>query len=292
MRMTFDLKKLPSTLAPSAGVNGALYERLYRRYKLKWYLPFCRHGAFKIFAEDTFPVDPSYENGALQTWTLKDCDERLLLVTSKCLVCGKVLLEGRLSKPDGSETPVGVLYVLAKDKFTTAPKDISDEALREFYDREWEFRTSLLADFNKLTIAVAVAAAVFFDKYPSVFYAFVVTCFVMIALYAATYIGQRQITKKYYRDAGKSLTPTYKSSFDLASKYLQVIFGVGIIVVLCLMIRAERMTKQGDGNDLGKTRPYNPPTKVQDTRPYNPPKIEPEKQVLPPPPPPPPEKKK
>lgn len=187
---------------------------------------------------------------------------------------------------------MGVLYVLAKDKFTPAPKDIPDEALRAFYDREWEFRTTLLADFNKLTIAVAVAAAVFFDKYPSVFYSFIVTCFIMIALYVAAYAGQRQISKQYYRDAGKSLIPTYKSSFDSASKYLQAIFGVAIIVVLCLMIRAERMTKSGANNDFEKTRPYNPPTKVQDTRPYNPPKIEPEKQVLPPPPPPPPEKKK
>jgi hypothetical protein len=90
---------------------------------------------------------------------------------------------------------------------------------------------------------VAVAAAVSFDKYPSVFYAFIVTCFIMIALYAAAYFAQRDISKKYYRDAGKSLTPTYKSSFDAASKYLQAIFGVAIIVVLCLMIRAERMTK-------------------------------------------------
>ena len=274
--MPFDLEKLPPTLAPWAGVNGALYERDYRRYESRWYLPLCRHGAFKIFAEDPFPVDSSGEDGSvLQTWTQKDCDEQLLLVTSKCLVCGKVLLEGRLKKPDGSKTSTGVLYVLAKGKFTRAPKDISDEALREFYDREWEFRTSLLADFNKLTIAVAVAAAVFFDKYPSVFYAFIVACFVMIALYAATYIGQRQITKQYYRDAGKSLIPTYKSSFDDASKYLQVIFGVAIIVVLCFMIRAERMTKQGANNDLEKTRPYNPPTKTEDTRPYNPPKIEP-----------------
>jgi len=187
---------------------------------------------------------------------------------------------------------VGVQYVLAKDKYTPAPKDIPDEALREFYDREWEFRTTLLADFNKLTIAVAVAAAVFFDKYPSVFYAFIVTCFIMIALYAAAYLGQKDISKKYYRDAGKSLTPTYKSSFDVASKYLQVIFGVAIIVVLCVMIRAERMTTKGGSNDLEKTRPYNPPTRTQDTRPYNPPKIEPEKQVQRPAPPPPPEKKK
>jgi len=281
--MPFDLGKLPATLTPWAGVNGALYQRLYRRYKLRWYLPFCRHGAFKVFAEDPFPVDPTGgEGNVLQTWTLKDCDEQLLLVTSKCLICGKVLLVGRLRKPDGCDTPVGVLYVLAKDKFTPAPKDIPDEALRAFYDREWEFRTTLLADFNKLTIAVAVAAAVFFDRYPSVFYSFIVTCFIMIALYVAAYVGQKQISKQYYRDAGKSLIPTYKSSFDSASKYLQAIFGVAIIVVLCLMIRAERMTKPGANNDLEKTRPYNPPTKTEDTRPYNPPKIEPEKQVQPP----------
>ena len=93
--MPFDLEKLPPTLAPWAGVNGALYERLYRRHKPKWYFPFCRHGAFKRFAEDPFPVDPSgEEGGVLQTWTLKDCDEQLLLITSRCLVCGKVLLEG------------------------------------------------------------------------------------------------------------------------------------------------------------------------------------------------------
>jgi hypothetical protein len=191
MRMPFDLEKLPPTLTPWAGVNGALYERLYRRHKSKWYSPFCSHAAFKLFAEDPFPVDPSGEEcSVLQTWTLKDCDEQLLLLTSKCLVCGKVLLEGRLRKPDGSETPVGVLYVLAKDKCTPAPKDIPDEALRDFYDREWEFRTTLLADFNKLTIAVAVAAAVFFDKYPSVFYAFIFTCFIMIALYVAAYVGK------------------------------------------------------------------------------------------------------
>jgi hypothetical protein len=126
----------------------------------------------------------------------------------------------------------------------------------------------------------------------SVFYAFIITCFIMIALYAAAYLGQRDISKRYYRDAGKTLTPTYKSSFDAASKYLQAIFGVAIIVVLCLMIRAERITKPGGSNDLEKTRPYNPPTKVQDTRPYNPPKIEPEKQIVPPTtPPPPPERR-
>lgn len=108
MRMPFDLEKLPRNLTPWAGVNGALYERLYRRHKSKWYSPFCRHGAFKVFAEDPFPIDPSGEEGSvLQTWTLKECDEQLLLVTSKCLVCGKVLLEGRLRKPDGSENAGG-----------------------------------------------------------------------------------------------------------------------------------------------------------------------------------------
>ena len=289
--MPFDLEKLPRNLTPSAAVNGALYERRYRRYKLRWYSPFCHHGAFRVFADDPFPTDPAGEGNLFQTWQQKDCDEQLLLMTSKCLICGKVLLEGRLKRPDGSKSTLGILYVLARDKFTPAPKDIPDEALREFYDREWEFRTTLLADFNKLTIAVAVAAAAFFDKYPSVFYAFILTCFIMMALYAAAYIGQRQISKQYYRDAGKSLKPAYKSSFDTASKYLQVIFGVAIIVVLCLMIRAEHMTMQGDSKDLEKTRPYNPPTRTQDTRPYSPPKIEPEKQVTQPPTPPP-EKKK
>ena len=65
--MPFDLSKLPETLAPWAGVNGDLYERLYQRYRPKWFLPVCRHGAFKRFAEDPFPTDPS-------TWHPPDLD--------------------------------------------------------------------------------------------------------------------------------------------------------------------------------------------------------------------------
>ena len=72
------------------------------------------------------------------------------------------------------------------------------------------------------------------------------------------------------------MTPTYKSGFDTVRKYLQVIFGVGIIVVLCLMIRAERnlmnepMNKPATNDDLGKTRPYNPPTKTPNQAPAQP----------------------
>ena len=80
-----------------------------------------------------------------------------------------------------------------------------------------EFRTTLLADFNKLTIACGLrGSSSRFSRIPTVFYAFIVTCFIMIALYAAAYLGQKDISKKYYRDAGKSLTPTYKSSFDVS----------------------------------------------------------------------------
>src|SRR5215471_3139739 len=117
--MPFDLSKLQETLAPWAGVNGDLYERLYQRYRPKWFLPVCHHGAFKRFAEDPFPTDPSGlpDSGILQTWTLPNCDEYLVLITSKCLVCGKVLLEGRLVNPaNHSETSVGILYALKKDK--------------------------------------------------------------------------------------------------------------------------------------------------------------------------------
>lgn len=126
---------------------------------------------------------------------------------------------------------------------------------------------------------MAVAAAVFFDSYPSVFYAFIVTCFIMLALYVAAYIGQQQIERQYYRDAGKSLTPAYKPAIDTIAKYLQIIFGLAIVIVLCFMIRAERITmkKVDENNGLGKTRPYNPPTQTQDTRPYIPPVIQPEK---------------
>jgi hypothetical protein len=278
--MPFDLSKLHETLAPWAGVNGDLYERHYRRYRPKWFLPVCRHGAFKRFAEDPFPTDPSGapDSGILQTWTLPNCDEYLVLITSKCLVCGKVLLEGRLVNPNNNgETSVGILYVRTKDKFTPRPKDIPEKDLLEFYKTDWEFRTTLLADFNKLTIAVAVAAAVFFDKYPSVFYSFIVACFLMILLYPAAYIGQQQIAKKYYKDAGKNLTPTYKSGFDTAAKYLQVIFGAAIVVVLCLMIRAERLVTNeplqkpaGTNDDLGRTRPFNPPKQTPTQAPAQP----------------------
>jgi hypothetical protein len=270
--MPFEITKLRLTLSPIAAVNGALLERVYRRHRPKWYSPFCRHGAFTLYDDDPFPTDPA-EDHAIQYQTFADSGERFLLFTSRCLVCDKVLLEGRLRKPDGSETSLGTLYVLVKDKFTPAAKDIPDEALRKFYDREWEFITTLLADFNKLTIAVAVAAAVFFDKYPSVFYAFIVACFIMILLYVFAYLGQRHISRQYYRDAGKSMTPTYKSGFDTAGKYLQVIFGAAIVVVLCLMIRAERnlMNSKPTGNDdLGKTRPYNPPTKSPNQAPAPP----------------------
>jgi hypothetical protein len=133
--MPFDLEKLLPTLATWAGENGSLYERVYRRHKTRWYSPSCRHGAFKVYAEDPFPTDPAGGENVLQIWTEKDSDEQLLLVTSKCLVCGKVLLEGRLKTPDGNETSVGILYILAKNKFTPAPKEVSDAALREFYDR-------------------------------------------------------------------------------------------------------------------------------------------------------------
>jgi len=225
-------------------------------------------------------MDPSGFGGSyvFQRWTWKDSDEELLLVTSKCLICGKFLLEGRLKKLGESETSLGTLYVLTKDKFNPAPKDIPDSDLHKFYEREWEFITTLLADFNKLTIAVAVAAAVFFDKYPSVFYSFIVTCFIMIALYAAAYLGQREISRKYYRDAGKTFTPTYKSTFDTASRFLQVIFGVAIVVVLCLMVRAERnlMSKQESNDHLERTRPYNPPSS-------NPPVVQPKTPTSPPP---------
>jgi len=280
MGMPFDLTKLPPTLQPSASVNGDSRERLYRRYRTRWYSPFCRHGASRIYIEDTFPTDPEGGEGVFQRWTWKDSDDQLFLMTSKCLVCGKVLLVGRLRTANESGISLGALYVLSKNKFPPRPKDIPDKDLREFYDREWEFITSLLADFNKLTIAVAVAASVFFDKYPSVFYAFIVACFIMIALYAASYAAQRQISRKYYRDAGKSLSPAYKSILATASKCLQVAFGIAIVVVLCLMVRAERnnlMKKPEGNNDAGKTIPYNPPssapTHVHDTLPYIPPRI-------------------
>jgi len=273
--MEFDLNKLPRTLAPIAGVNGALHERSYRRYAPKWWYLTCQHQAFRIFTEDTFPTEQ--DDYVIQTRTLSGCNERLLLVTSECLVCGKTLLEGRLRQGNGKETTVGIQYIRTKDKVTPAPKDISEKDLIEFYNREWEFKKDLLADFNKLTIAVAVAASVFFDTHPLVFYTFIVTCFIMIALYCASYIGQKQITKQYYGDSMLKIGPTYKASFDTASKYLQVIFGLGIVVVLCSMIRAERinlMNKKLD-NTNEKTIPYNPPTKTRDTRPYNPAKIEP-----------------
>ena len=192
----FDLSKLPETLEPVAGVNGALYERFYRRFEPKWYSPFCRHGAFTIYVEDPFPVDPTDEESHIfQVWTLKDSADQLLLISSKCLVCEKKLLEGRLKGPDGNVTSVGALYILAKDKSTPPIKDIPDEILLQFYEREWEFITSLLADFNKLTIAIAVAAAVFFDKFASVFYTFIVACFILIALYVVSYAAQKQITQ-------------------------------------------------------------------------------------------------
>jgi hypothetical protein len=278
MGMPFDLTKLPPTLEPSTSVNGDLRERFYRRYQPRWYSPFCRHGAFRVYTEDTFPTDPAGGEGVFQRWTWKDSDDELILMTSKCLVCERVLLVGRLNTANKSGISLGALYVLRKNKFTPRPKDIPDKDLREFYDREWEFISSLLADFNKLTIAVAVAASVFFDKYPSVFYAFIVACFIMIALYAASYAAQRQISRKYYRDAGKSLTPAYKSIFATVSKCLQVTFGIAIVVVLCLMIRAERnsLMKKSEGNNSAeKTIPYNPPdnaaTRTQDTLPYIPP---------------------
>ena len=262
--MPFDITKLAPTLRPIASVNGALYERVYRRYRLKRYVPFfCRHDAFKLFADDPFPTDPA-EDHAIEYQTFVDSGERFLLITSKCLICDKILLEGRLRNSAGSEDSLGTLYVCVKDQFTPAPKDIPDAELRDFYVKEWDFIKTLLADFNKLTIAVAVAAAVFFDTYPSVFYAFIVTCFIMIALYIASYFGQRSISRQYYRAAGKTMVGTYKSLFDEASKYLQGAFVVAVIVVLCLMIRAERnlMNKPIGTDDLGKTRPYNPPSQA------------------------------
>jgi len=176
-----------------------------------------------------------------------------------------------------SGVTVGILYVLKKNKFTPRPKNIPDEVLNEFYKTDWEFRTTLLADFNKLTVAVAVAAAVFFDKYPSVFYAFIVACFIMIALYPAAYFAQQQIAKKFYQDAGKTLTPTYKSTWDAVAKCLQIIFGAAIVVVLCLMIRAEGHVMSeplqkpaGTNDDLGKTRPFNPPKQTPAQAPAKP----------------------
>jgi hypothetical protein len=275
--MPFDITKLPLILNPQAGVNGDLYERIYKRHQPKWYSPFCRHGAFTIYSGDTFPMDPTgQQTYVFQRWTMHGSDDELLLVTSACLVCGKFLLEGRLKKPDGSETSLGALYVLTKDKLTVAPKGTPESELLDFYKTEWEFINTLLADFNKLTIAVAVAAAVFFDKYPSVFYAFIATCFIMLALYGASYFGQKEISRKFYAAAGRRLTPTFSSGIDTASKRLQVIFGIGIVVVLCLMIRAERdiMSKERKNSNLEETRPYNP-AKTQDTRPFNPAKIKP-----------------
>jgi hypothetical protein len=276
--MPFDPLELPQTLEPVAAVNGALYERLYRRYREKWYSLFCRHRAFKVYADDPFPTDPAgEESGVFQIWMLKNSTDRLLLITSKCLVCHDILLEGRLQKPDGSVTSVGTLYVLGKDKSRPPIKDIPEEILLKFYEKEWEFITSLLADFNKLTIAIAVAAAVFFEKFPSVFYTFVAACFILIALYAASYIAQKQIARKYYRDAGKTLKPAYRSFFDSASLLLQGIFAIAIVVVLCAMIRAERisMRKVEENSGVEKTRPYNPATQTQDTRPFIPPRVEP-----------------
>jgi hypothetical protein len=281
--MSFDFNNLPPTLALVGGVSGDTYERSYRRYTPRWY-HLCRHGASEVFIADPFPTHPAEgESRVIQRLTQLGCDEDLLLVTSRCLVCGKALLTGRLRQPDGTETSVGVQYIRTKERFTPAPKDIPDETLDEFYVRAWEFKKDLLADFNKLTIAVAVAASVFFDTHPAVFYAFIVTCFIMIALYGASYLGQWQISKKLYRDAGRTLRPTYKTFFDTASLYLQGIFGVGIVVVLCLMVRAERtnLMKRHDDDLAQKTRSYNPPTKTQDTRPFNPPKVEPK--TVPPP---------
>lgn len=282
--MPFDLKKLDRDFKLQAGVNGAFHERAYRLRKPKWYSLLCQHGAYRTFAEDKFPSHPAVGNNVLKIESQENSDEELWLVSSKCLVCSKVLLEGRIKKADGTPTSCGALYALTKDTFLPAPKDISEEALLEFYNREWEFRTDLLADFNKLTIAIAVAASVFFDKYPSVFYTFIVSCFILIALYAAAYLAQQQITRRYYRDAGRTLAPAYKTSFDDAAKYLQFIFGVAIVAVLCVMIRAERMSMtKPDQDDLTqKTRAYNPPTKTQDTRPYIPPVVVPEKPAQPP----------
>jgi hypothetical protein len=209
-----------------------------------------------------------------------------------------MLLEGLIRKPDGTHSSSGILYVLRKMKLTPAPKDIPEEDLRHFYEREWEFKKDLLADFNKLTIAVAVAASMFFDNYPSVFYIFVTTCFVMIALYAFSYLGQADISKQYYKDSAIKLGPTYKSAYDATARILQFAFGIGIIVVLCSMIRAERlnlMSKKHEDDRGQKTMsydsprqnqidPYKGPTSPQPTVPYNPPKTVPPKYPPPPPP--------
>jgi len=283
--MPFDLSKLPPTLSLVAGVNGATYERSYKRYTPRWAL-LCQHGAFTVAKEDTFPTEQN--DCVIQRSTLPESADTLLLVTSRCLVCGRLLLEGRLRTPQGVETPVGVQYICTKDKSTPPLKDISEADLIEFYNREWEFKKDLLADFNKLTIAVAVAASVFFDTNPLVFYTFVGTCFIMIALYCAAYIGQKQISHQLYKESMLKIGPTYKASGDTAAKYLQVIFGIGIILVLGSMIRAERINlmnkRRDDPNTEERTIPYNPPSKTHDTRPYNPAKVEPKPNPQGPPP--------
>ncbi|MGB9487442.1 MAG: hypothetical protein WCD04_15185 [Terriglobia bacterium] len=109
------------------------------------------------------------------------------------------------------------------------------------------------------------------------FYAFIVACFNMIALYPAACFGHQQIAKKYYKDAGKTLTPTYKSAFDTTAKYLQIIFGAATVVVLCLVVRAERQGMNeplqkpaGTNDDLGRTRPFNPPKQTPTQAPAKP----------------------
>ncbi len=240
--MPFDLNKLPSTIELRPTENGALYERRYRRYREQWYSPFsCRHKALSVFAEDLFPADPSgTESNVLQTRRSPESDDALLLMTSKCLVCCKAVLDGRLRSPDGSLASAGVLYILTRNEFTAAPRDISNEELLKFHEKAWKFQETLLADFNKLTIAIAVAAVGFFDKFPLVFYVFMGACFVLIALYVASYIGQDQISKKFFQSAGKRMIREQKSVADEAARYLQILFGITIVVMLCLMISAER----------------------------------------------------
>jgi hypothetical protein len=167
-------------------------------------------------------------------WTLKDSTDQVLLISSECLVYDKKLLEGRLKRPDGNETSVGAIYVLIKDKSTPPIKDIPDEVLLQFYEKEWEFITSLLADFNKLTIAIAVAAAVFFDRFASEFYS-LYCCLLRFDCAVRCLIHVAEANQsKIYRDAGKTLAPTYKTFLYKASSLLQGLFAIAIVVVLCV----------------------------------------------------------
>jgi hypothetical protein len=213
---------IPVSLKQSVNSSDGIMNRQWVRHRHQpWYSLRCRHDA------DT-PFDDVWNNDGIDRLQFPG-HPAILLVTRKCLVCGRLLLEGR----DQTGESYGILYVLKKHKYFPMPRLAStpDQDVREFYYKSWEFRVQTLDTFNKLAIPVAVGSAVLFDHL-YVFWAFLISCGVMVALYTATYLAQVDIERQYYRDVGRKMSPTYTSVFDWASKILQILFIITLVIVL------------------------------------------------------------